>query len=973
MSPALAFAVHDVSLKWTPLLLSWTTGALVFNTTRSRGSFVYLPTYPNCNIFATTTCLAIAPRVDRFSPHLPTRNLGYRRKHDLTISTRTFLKFDVQSLTLLLSPFVSILAEGWVAIAHPQPPVHTCHPIIITTIAGLEPSTRYTTTQIPTMPPTLVEIWLATTGSPSPDVAALSTDDAKLVEVHRSQLSQKVEHKAQSGKSHRSRVVWQPQELVKVNQDTRPVTLTDQRLGHGRREGSISSYSSLLTVADPRGTPGYDSCSEQPAARERAAEVRQPGSSRRVDESDKDDYFARRAFPEPTSFEKRARNKTKEDKYDTRKEERRKASLKEGTSRHRSKRQKKDGKRQGQLSSKNVMKNFNSNAVLQDRVTIHQPSTKGAGYKHTWYGHNGSHGPPGSTGQTLSDLVFTNLNFLTDQKNIAPKPLSSRRLRELERQNKEIEELSSFFIPTDANPSHSRIEMAPSRPFDAPIRGRTRLNHRAPIKRAHDDLESTHQADSSIMAHIPSESSEHVNNVNAENGSMGTHTHYISSPSSGRVPPSAPNQPVQTVTASPVHERQRRILHGTGIVIPLDEEVDYGVQQQQNVSDDESIIEEAQLRARFEAIFPPHWRKDYNDNNAKLQSLDDSADLSYKMHQQQSLAHTRPSESPRTYNSRADSQGPHHLHTLDRASTSWMQPPSLGRAPIRQHAINTDSIAMKRSQMRSQMTSPFYAEQAYNIPSMPPPIPRNISWRHETTRLRAPIPNPHVGHLTHQNLNSSPPKRASTDRPKEANGTNTDYAPAAVNAQLASTLSNVPYDPDVGLWLDGRDRIAPNQIQGTSTISRQSAAASSTLPHALVASESATRENPRNNAVTATATERGTAPLPPEQPEQPENRESLKKYISEMQSEINGSMGEQSRIVGVDPSVQPTREVDQTEAGQQLAGSRNQMSGLSGGTNMERPHVTSTGNMPRAESSQESVFDWDLYDQDNKVEHTDGL
>ncbi|KAI1498873.1 hypothetical protein F5X99DRAFT_392068 [Biscogniauxia marginata] len=146
---------------------------------------------------------------------------------------------------------------------------------------------------------------------------------------------------------------------------------------------------------------------------------------------------------ELAAFERRPRRKTREDKYDTKK----KGSCKHETNReesqhnHRTKRIKRsEKKRKAAMPSKNVMNNFNSHAVLNDRITV-QPTFKPGLFE------NGRL----SKGQPIPDLAFSDMQFLKHQKRESqPKPLSRSRLRERRRENREIEQVSSFFLPSKA-------------------------------------------------------------------------------------------------------------------------------------------------------------------------------------------------------------------------------------------------------------------------------------------------------------------------------------------------------------------------------------------------------------------------------------------------------------------------------------------------------------------------------------------
>lgn len=141
---------------------------------------------------------------------------------------------------------------------------------------------------------------------------------------------------------------------------------------------------------------------------------------------------------EGPNFEKRPRRKTREDKYETKK---RKRNHEEGSavdhSNHRSKKRKKVDKRKSMASSKNVVNNFTSNAVLNDRITV-QPHLKPGLFD------NGRT----SKKQPISDLTFSDMQFLKHQSsNIQPKVLSKSRVRDKRREDREMEEVSSFFLP----------------------------------------------------------------------------------------------------------------------------------------------------------------------------------------------------------------------------------------------------------------------------------------------------------------------------------------------------------------------------------------------------------------------------------------------------------------------------------------------------------------------------------------------
>ncbi|KAI8964934.1 hypothetical protein F5Y11DRAFT_355380 [Daldinia sp. FL1419] len=138
------------------------------------------------------------------------------------------------------------------------------------------------------------------------------------------------------------------------------------------------------------------------------------------------------------NFEKRPRRKTREDKYEPKK---RKQSHEEGNtlghSNHRDKKHKRTGKKKSMASSKNVVNNFTSKTVLNDRITV-QPHLKPGLFDNG----RASKKPP------ITDLTFSSMQFLKHQSgNIQPKPLSKSRIREKRREDREMEEVSSFFLP----------------------------------------------------------------------------------------------------------------------------------------------------------------------------------------------------------------------------------------------------------------------------------------------------------------------------------------------------------------------------------------------------------------------------------------------------------------------------------------------------------------------------------------------
>ncbi|KAK8089662.1 hypothetical protein PG997_004623 [Apiospora hydei] len=144
------------------------------------------------------------------------------------------------------------------------------------------------------------------------------------------------------------------------------------------------------------------------------------------------------ASPTPAYRAKKPRNKTRDDKYEHKKDRHRSSKPVEDRPRPKSSKRKKEEKKRALTSSKNVMSNWASKAVLNDRIT--QPIKPGIFQN----GREANRKP-------VQDLVFSDMHFLQDGKgSTKPKPLSERRLRELESQQKEMKEVSSFFLSAAA-------------------------------------------------------------------------------------------------------------------------------------------------------------------------------------------------------------------------------------------------------------------------------------------------------------------------------------------------------------------------------------------------------------------------------------------------------------------------------------------------------------------------------------------
>ncbi|KAI0141451.1 hypothetical protein BJ166DRAFT_103382 [Pestalotiopsis sp. NC0098] len=518
----------------------------------------------------------------------------------------------------------------------------------------------------------LVESWLARTGTPHMDAAALPTDVAKPHRLlhQRRQPSQELEHRTKSGRSYQPKAVWQPQDLCETSQDSVPLASTKRRLGYRHRKRSSSDDSSLLTVVDPRAASG-DTCSSKQLSKPRAGAGRS-GSNRNHNASDEEISSWREPTPEPSTFEKRPRRKTREDRYDVKKEKRRAGKTKDdAVPRHKST-QKKNTKKQMVSSSKNVMKNYNSNAVLQDRITVSQPLVPGL-FKNK----------RGITVQPVTDLAYTDMNFLREEKqNITPRPISKRRLSELERQDREIEELSSFFLPAEKTSLNQRPEMI-RQTLGTPVAAHDRVSS----ERSFDGDEVRNRPESlceedyrSLSVHSYADRGvRSVTSTRSEQRPGSAATYLTWSSSSIRSPK---QHKARCHSVSPVLERQEstgpddvdELMLATGIFRNTDiynsDHVPGHSQngQQLNVpmtrpdqertrlesiqikgpeaknkhldSHGDSNIVPASLKARLDAIFPPAWREPDVDANSRPREDTDEHNEGARL-----LSHTQPQNS----------------------------------------------------------------------------------------------------------------------------------------------------------------------------------------------------------------------------------------------------------------------------------------------------------------------------------------
>ncbi|KAI1209107.1 uncharacterized protein F4807DRAFT_110381 [Annulohypoxylon truncatum] len=298
-----------------------------------------------------------------------------------------------------------------------------------------QPHTRYD----------IVENWLAQTARQSPHSCPRNSKGHRREDAHNHHPSKPLNAIAPYNK-HPRRVdqKWSPrhgfpaESLPQSASPFQDLGMRDPR--KSRRRRIVPSDSSFISGFGNFSRPPDYGPGPIPQGRENIPPAR---SSREASLAPPDTPSIASHVDEQINFEKRPRRKTREDKYETKNKKRYHEKEGSGYEEHRKKKRKKAEKRKSTISSKNVVNNFTSDAVLNDRITV-QPHLKPGLFE------NGRT----SKKQPISDLAFSEMQFLKHQKrNPQPKPLSKSRLREKRREDREMEEVSSFFLPhgTDKN------------------------------------------------------------------------------------------------------------------------------------------------------------------------------------------------------------------------------------------------------------------------------------------------------------------------------------------------------------------------------------------------------------------------------------------------------------------------------------------------------------------------------------------
>ncbi|KAF8857005.1 hypothetical protein BDZ45DRAFT_452700 [Acephala macrosclerotiorum] len=236
-----------------------------------------------------------------------------------------------------------------------------------------------------------------------------------------------------------------------------------------KRKHASSSDSSILAVPIRPKSQRVDRGEEEARTRKSWEKTRDSTyKKQRIEssESNSSDPFTDESPPRET-FEKRARHKTREDKYEPkigcektkRDAPKRKSKRKE---------KKSDRRKAAKKSGKELMQNFNSKSIGQERLTVRP--TQGLGLF-----NNGRASSPARR-RGLSDLAFSEMNFLQHSNRhpqVEQKPKASSKAREKEKRkaSRAQEEITEFFRPSrnpleETHPNEDRRRASFSKPTE---------------------------------------------------------------------------------------------------------------------------------------------------------------------------------------------------------------------------------------------------------------------------------------------------------------------------------------------------------------------------------------------------------------------------------------------------------------------------------------------------------------------------
>ncbi|KAJ8129800.1 hypothetical protein O1611_g3831 [Lasiodiplodia mahajangana] len=299
----------------------------------------------------------------------------------------------------------------------------------------------------------VVESWLGQVTAPVP-TTRMRSPESRNQPVHHDKRPRSKDRQSPSWRQHARRVdpLWRPQHIPPARGSSPPRLLLPTRNPKRYKRGSDDSslISDLGPLRGPRKQSYIQSTLEQAeGSRHKPLDEVEVGTSASSPVSHVG------AVP---AFEKQPRHKTRADKYETKKSGDRKTR---GEMRDRGEeppRKSKSRKRKPIATGKNVMNNFTSEAVLNDRIT---PNLKPGLFNNKRVSKN----------HPITDLSFSEMPFPTNQERDThkQKALSSSRLREVQRENRELEQISSFFLPTCADVASRKARPAKLRVKEGPI------------------------------------------------------------------------------------------------------------------------------------------------------------------------------------------------------------------------------------------------------------------------------------------------------------------------------------------------------------------------------------------------------------------------------------------------------------------------------------------------------------------------
>ncbi|KAI1428267.1 hypothetical protein F5Y12DRAFT_49838 [Xylaria sp. FL1777] len=287
-----------------------------------------------------------------------------------------------------------------------------------------------------------VESWLAQLAAPVPaSRPGLPLSRNQLVHHGKRSRSEDSFGSSCRQRPRRADQLWRPQHIPST-QGSSPhrLPLLAKPKKHPKRYERNSDDSSLISGLSPRRELQESDCTKTTAEHE---------ENSHYGPLDETEIGAIRALSPMShigakvpAFEKRPRHKTRPDKYDTKKLKGNKRRGKAAANDEHQPRGSKSKKGNYAVNGENAMKNFTSEAVTNGRITV-QPNLKPGLF-------NNKRVPKE---HHIADLSFSEMPFPTHQEHsiLQQKGLSSSRLRERQRESRELEQISSFFVPACAD------------------------------------------------------------------------------------------------------------------------------------------------------------------------------------------------------------------------------------------------------------------------------------------------------------------------------------------------------------------------------------------------------------------------------------------------------------------------------------------------------------------------------------------